>query len=194
MGSKYHHIIIGDIACRHHRRPRRLTSLTATWARGTPAARGRHPIGRLSVAGIKPSESESASRESHARGAHTVYHCGSGRSQLKKPTSAAAPAAVSRSRVGGFGGSRTQRREDAVAAGQGVGVERRGGRRCLRHRRRQPIRVPRRHPAALRRPLHQFLHQVRPSIGNSVPPFFSSALNRSDLCPVEFLVSWPRLD
>lgn len=133
-------------------------------------------------------KAECASRESHAHGAHISLPSLPFRQKSTQPTSAAAR--CGRTVTRGLG-CRTQRR-DAVAAGQGVGVERRGGRRCLRHRRRQHIRVPRRHPAALRRPLHQFLHQVRPSVGYSVPPFFFSALNQSDLecfrsCPAEFL-------
>jgi hypothetical protein len=126
---------------------RRLTSLTDTWAL-TPATRARHPIGRYKAG--------SASREPHAHGAHISLP--SLRSRQKSVNSANKRCC---SGTGGLGG-RTQRR-DAVAAGQGVGVERGGGRRCLCHRRRQHIRVPRRHSAAIRRPFHQFLHQVRPS-------------------------------
>lgn len=52
-----------------------------------------------------------------------------------------------------------ERGGDAVAAGQGVGVERRGGGGCVRHRRWERLRGAGRHHAAVRRPLHQLLHQ-----------------------------------
>jgi hypothetical protein len=66
------------------------------------------------------------------------------------------------------------RPRDAVPTGEGVGVERRGHRRCIRHRQRQPLRGARWHHAALRRPLHQLLYQVRSSGCSSTPSRFDS--------------------
>lgn len=158
-----------------------------------------------SVAGIKSGECVAYSREPHAHGAHKSpsFTAVSPR-QSTQPTSAAVRCGLSSRSRRWFGGAGRnvgmQSLQDKASEWSGVAAadafaiddgnifESLGGTP-------QPF---------VDLSTNFYSRSVRPSVRPSatcpsLPPFFSSALNQSDLecsrsCPVEFPVSWPCLD